>query len=392
MDQDQTLRALNIELSALARQRRHQLKGAERASLEIGARTQYLRDHLGQSKAASAQLAGVSPSHLTEWMTRAGSEDIALGEPHGRVPFLAGGDLTTFVLTHGGLRRIIASHAEHDCFFLSGLDPQQLRSGDGLIQPRMMVQTLDGEWAAVANVDVGHGGTESENAVRALLPLGLDADLVADLVRFSASDVRFGGGSDPVEPPLHSRIHPAVPLRGPSFVRGAWVVRLAPVDLLEEGPMGADHQTVALHSDLWTHGGGGSHLQRWIEYLDSQVGEWCEGSRRARFYFDEAVAEAHGFQSDPSASSALVRQRPYTAVIEQGRMQLWIALPVSTDPAERFVSEVHEVLRLMGFFDDLEALDNRSAFWTWLSRLGEFASPGYVDLGGEPLRSVPSCD
>lgn len=387
MDNDQARHALNVELSDLARQRRLQLKGAERASLEIGARTQFLRDHLRQSKAASAQLAGVSPSHLTEWMTRASGEDIALEDPRGRVPLLAGGDLTAFVFARGGLRRIVASHAAHDCFFLSGLDPKHLSSRSHLIQSHMLVQALNGEWASVSNVDVGHSGTEPDNATRALLSLGLDADLVADVVGSKASDVSFEGGPDPAEAPLHSNACPAVPLRGPRLVGSAWVVQLSPVDLVEEeGVPGGGRRSVAPGGLVLS---GGSHLQRWVEYLDGQEVGWCAGPRRARFYFDEGVAESHGFQGDPSEAGALVRRRPCAVVIEQGRLQLWVALPVSTDPGVRFVPEVYDVLRLAGFFaDDPEARGSRSAFWRWVSRLGESA-PEYVDLEGEPLRSMP---
>lgn len=388
MDRDQARQALNDELAYFAQHRRVQLQDAERAALEIGARTQYLRDHLGQSKAASAQLAGVSPSHLTEWMAKAGNEGVEVDDPHWRVPFLTGANLPTFVLEHGGLRRIISSFAHYDTFFLSDLDPEQLRSGNGLRQPHLMVQTLDGEWAAVVNVNVGYGGTGPDNAARALRPLGLDSDLVDNIVSFNASDVRFSGGPDPAGTPLHTTVCPVVPLAGPRLVGSTWVVRMNPVDLVAPDSPGADRESMALDG-AHLIAGGGSHLQRWIEYLDNQPPGWCAGPRRARVYLDEEAAERAGFENEPSGMVASSYQRPYTVIIEQGRVQLWISLPTSTEPGVRFTPETYDALRLAGFYvDDLEARDNRARFWRWLSSLGE-TTPEHVDLEGTPLQSVP---
>lgn len=385
MDRDQARQALNDELVYFAQQRRLQLQDAAQSALQIGARTQYLRDHLGQSKAASAQLASVSPSHLTEWMAKAGEEGVEVDDPYWRIPFLTGSALTDFVLEHGGQARIIASYGHSDVFFLSGVDPEQLRSGFNLRDAHMMIQAQDEEWAAVANVNVGYEGTGSRNATRALQSLGLDPDLVAEIAYSNASDALFAGGPDPIELPVHSSARPVVPLAAPELVGDTWVVRMDEVDLVSGDDLAADRDAV-LPAHLTA---AGSHLDRWLKYLDSQPSEWCSGPRRARVYLDEEVAERDGFQQERSGMVVSSYQRPYTVIIEQGRAQLWIALPTSDEAGARFTRETYDVLRLAGFYvDDLEARDNRSAFWRWLNRLGE-TTPEYVDLDDAPLQATP---
>lgn len=385
MDRDQARQALNDELVHFAQQRRRQLQDAAQSALQIGARTQYLRDHLGQSKAASAQLADVSPSHLTEWMTKAAAEGAGVDDPYWRIPFLTGSALTDFVLEHGGQGRIIASHGHSDCFFLSGVEPEQLRSGFNLRDAHLMIQARDGEWAAAKNVNVGYEGTGPRNATRVLQSLGLDPDLVADIVGSNASDVHFAGGPDPTEPPVHTNASPWVPLAAPELIGDTWVIRMDEVDLVSGDDLAADRDA-ALPEHLTA---AGSHLYRWLKYLDSQPSEWCAGPRRARVYLDEEVAERDGFQQERSGMVVSSYQRPYTVIIEQGRAQLWIALPTSEEPGARFTPETYDVLRLAGFYvDDLEARDNRSAFWRWLNRLGE-TTPEYVDLDDTPLQATP---
>lgn len=298
-------------------------------------------------------------------------------DPYRRIPFLTGSALTGFVLEHGGQARIITSQGHSDLFFLSGVEPEQLRSGFNLRDTHLMIQAPDREWTAVKKVNVGYMGTGPRNATRALQSLGLDPDLVADIVGSNASDVRFAGGPDPIEPPVHPNVNPWVPLTAPELIGDTWVVRMDEVDLVSAGDLAADRNAVP---PAHLTAGGGSHLDRWLDYLGRQPSEWCSGPRRARVYLSEAVAERDGFQQERSGMVVSSYQRPYTVIIEQGRAQLWIALRPSDEPGARFTPEIYDLLRLAGFYvDDLEARDNRAAFWRWLNRLGA-STPEYVDL------------
>lgn len=393
MDRRQALQTLNDELTRTAQRRKRNLRDAEQCALEIGATTTYLRDELGQTKTASAERAGVSPSHLTEWMANAREQGAQIDDPLQRIAFLNTHDLVTFLLDHGGLARIVASFADDDCFFLSGVSPDQMIGGSlgRMRRAHMMVQTMDDQWAAVDNVTVGYSGTGPTNALGVLEKIGLDEDLARRIAYQRVSDVRFAGGPDPIEEPFHTKQWPHVHLSAPEAIGDAWAVKMNPSSLVRVDEDAPERDTP---SGFYPTTATGSHLERWLDFLDQHLehpGQWCGGVRQARVYLDEYQALQDGFSDDITHYSNRLPST-YTVVIEQGSLQLWLALPTSNDPGTRFTPETYEVLRLAGFYvDGLEDRDNRSAFWRWLSRLGEIKPP-FVDLGGRPLTHAQTAD
>lgn len=385
MDTRQAIETLNDELTRIAQRRRQHLLDAEQCALEIGARTSYLRDQFGQSKAASAARAGVSPSHLTEWISDARDADIQVDDPLQRIPLLRALELATFLLDHGGLTRIVASFSDNDCFFLSEVHPDALRTNSAMRRPNMMVQAVDGEWAEVDNVNVGYGGTGPTNALQVLEKIGLDEPLARDIAFHRVSDVHFDGGPDPSQTPFHTHEWPLVSLSTPRPVGDIWVIPMGPDDLVDTDARSLERDT---HGGFYARSAEGSHLERWLTVLDQppHSSAWSTAPRRARVYLDHEMASSDGFSDDVAGlPHSGYLPSTYTIIIEQGWLQLWLSLPTSNDPGTRFTPETYEVLRLAGFYvDDLEERDNRSAFWRWLSRLGE-TKPPFVDLGGRPV-------
>ena len=182
--------------------RRQCLAAADLLTLQIGATVSYLREVLGQSKAKSAELAGVSASHMTELMSKAERAGTHIEDPLSRIPFLKSGALTDFLAEHGGLARVIASSAAaQDTLFMSRLDPAQLSRDGWLASGDVLIQAADQQWAALDNVRVGYNGTRPDNTIRALVGVGIDPELAASIAHNRVSDVRFGADLSLAAPP-----------------------------------------------------------------------------------------------------------------------------------------------------------------------------------------------
>lgn len=79
------------------------------------------------------------------------------------------------------------------------------------------------------------------------------------------------------------------------------------------------------------------YLQRWLTWLDNPP-DWATGHRRVRVYLDTQQAITDGFTEE--ALAAWPREYGvYTVILQQGRLDLWLRLPRSTDPPSRLSPE-----------------------------------------------------
>lgn len=381
MDLHHARTTLNIRLDSLAAQRRQAQKELDRTALEMGATATYLREVLGQSKAQSAQRLGVSPSHLTEYMTRAQDAGTQIDDPLHRVASTrTAGDLEGFFERHGPVSRIVSSFESSDTLYMSGLHPMQFLQRSSLDGDRewldlshLMFQAEDGDWimvsAGVANV--GYGGTGPSNVQRLLKQLGLEDDLAYSIAYSRVSDVSFDGLN--VTLADHSDHWPRYSVPAPAVRRGQLVSGVSVDGLLNAPPQPRD--TAGGFSPAET---GNTRYQNWLSLLDGAAPyptpAWMLGPRRGRLYLDSDAAREDGFEMGRGRGVA-------SFILQQGDLQLWVETPYRLERDSRIAPEVYPILRESGFYTDrLEAHDQRGAFRRWLlTRLTGPDAP-YVDL------------
>lgn len=392
MDQVTARSTLNRELTVRSERRARLQDEIDQEGRQIGAVATYLRDELGQPKARSAEFARLSPSYMTELMRSAYENGVTIVDPLQRIPFLMGPSLQQYVAERGGPRRVIASFASSDPFYMAKLDPESIRDehyGNGLRPPPMLVQTREtNEWVGVDNVTVGYGGSGPTNAHRELTGLGIDPELALDVANFRVSDVDLDSPDDR----LRTNKWPHVPLELPTPIGGFFAVAIdvgAPsYDGAISGPE-TDELDVThngFYATLSTH----PLLTRWLTMLDSaELPEWLSGDRRARVYLNRSLAQEHGFSEHSLAASWGYEPTVYQVIIEQGRLQLWLNIPTSNDPTVLFTPEIYDALEQAGFYaDEYQAKDAQAAFWRWLRSRGS-QRPDSVDLYDRALLYTP---
>lgn len=385
MDVDSARRTLNDDLNDLRRRRERLSADFDSAGTEIGAITEVLSD-LGQPKSRSAEHAGVSPSHMTELVARARAEGRSIPDPLRRIPELRGTELQNYVAAHGGPVRVLASFADLDVLHLSRLDPMAFLRGDYLFCPHMLIQCADDEWTAVENVQVGYGGTGPGNARSELTSLGIDqatADLIAG---YRVSDVALTDALVADDASQFTHDWPQSDLSEYHYIAERLVV---PIDADGFGQIPESAYVHARQQKDTLHGFYGlppsrSELRAWLDLLDDESLPWRHGVRRARVYFDLDAANDDGYTFP--RRMGLGFPATYSVIIEQGPIQLWLKVPRSNDPSQRYAPEVHAALGAAGFYTDhLDPTAGRGAFVRWMSGLGR-TPPPYVDLDDIPLR------
>lgn len=398
---------LNDQLTSLGKRRADSRRELQSIDHEIGATVTYLRDELGQAKASSAKIVGISPSHLTALMQEAAAEGISIPDPHDRVPFLHGPQLQQAVAAGSGIIRIVASFDEDDTLFMTGIHPDQLRDDrtpGGLRLPNVVLQLASGAWVAIDSAQVGYPGTGPRNTERELRGVLVDDALALAVAEARVSDVHL----DDVESALFSSSCPHVSLDVPERLTG-WVRQdptgttwqrdgagffVVPIVLstsrVTEPEPDADGSTPELPVE-----DGRDHLTRWLDVLDENPPSWATGPRTARAYLSEGDAEADHFvprllaRGMPRGAHA---HQPFTVIIEQGQLQLWIQAPTSTDPGEPFSTEVVEAIEAAGFLGQELSGHTGRRFVNWLRKLATGTGaqrPPYVDLDGRAPRHYP---
>ncbi|WP_138918073.1 hypothetical protein [Gordonia effusa] len=312
---------------------------------------------------------------MTELVAKARAAGRKIPEPLYRVPACRGIELQEFVAAHGGPVQIIASFADYDVVHMSRLEPTVFLSGNHLSRPHMMIRCLDEEWVIVDNVQVGYKGTRPTNAFRELAGIGLATDLAKRIVSSRASRVYLDDGLAVVEENSQfTHDWPLLDLGRYDFIADRLVVTIAAEGLgqVVPGPFSGRDGNPAAHP-----------LRAWLTYLDDHTIPWLDHPRRARVYLDRNTAEADGYCTSPGHDHG--RRDIYTVIIEQGPVQLWLDIPRSNDPTQRFAPELHAALAAAGFYTTpLDPSNHRSAFAQWLNGLGR-TPPIFVDLHDQPL-------
>lgn len=385
MDIPTARKTLNRELEELRWRRSRLQRDLDDTGIDIGARAAALHE-LGQPKARSAEMAGVSASHLTELVAKAREAGKTINDPLDRLPVLKGAELQEFVAHHGGPARIIASFHGADVMHMSKLEPTAFLEGNRLISRHMMIQCADDDWTIVENVQVGYGGTGPGNARQELTGIGLDPDTAERIAHTRVSDVQLDHTLKMTADSLFTNDWPRYELGGLTLVADRFVVTMT-LDGFGQIPAS---EYAAARAAADTHNGfepippAMPPLQAWLERFDDETIPWLQGTRRARVYLDRNAAERDGYTMQEVYGYG--RGPVYTVIIEQGPVQLWLNAPRSNDPTQRYAPEVHAALGAAGFYSEpLDPTAGRGTFVRWLADLGR-TPPPYVDLNGWPLR------
>lgn len=354
---------LNTDLAGLAGRRRRDRIDIDETATRIGAMAIYLREKCGQSKAKTAAIAGISPGHLTAWMTasRTAGMDIG-GEVGDRVPWLDGDDLTGFVAHHGGIARIVASTHPCDVLLASALSPAQFLFAGAVCLPHVAIGCASGAVVACDEVSVGNPlSTTGINTAIVLASLGVDDATATQIVAAPFSDTTF---DDHRAVTTHITETP----RWPRFDvdddliahRGGFVIEIS-----------ADGYTAA-GDPVWR-----SPLRVWLDWLDSDgLPSWVQGPRTARMYFDPTAARADGYT--PIDLGSTRSTDGYRVIISQGALHLWADMLTPTAPGHRYPRELHELLATLGFYPT-DTTSARTAFMAWHAAMGP-VTPPFVDL------------
>lgn len=390
MDAERARMKLNRNLESVRHRRSRVQQEVDDLGVEIGAISETL-NHLGQSKSKSAEIAGVSQSHLSDLSARARAAGIVVPDPRGQLDSLRGTPLREHVHVHGGPARIIASFDDWDALHMSKLNPQLFyHRGDGLVRENMLINCADGTWIAVDNVNVGYGGTGPSNAIRELETIGLNSELSRDIAYSRVSDVRLDDSLTAIDGSLFTSEWPHSDLGPIEYLdEDLFVVRIDADGFGQENAAAAARRRATadtLHG-FYPSPPRGSRLRAWLAHFDDPDVAWLYGQpRRARVYLDWRPASDDGYATHRShLIGGFGLPKVYTVIIEQGPIQLWLKVPSSNDEAQRFSPEVYAALGAAGFYtDDLDPTAGRSAFTRWLASLGR-TPPPYVDLDGLPL-------
>lgn len=342
--------------------------------LELGATTSYLRDVLGQSKARSAEQAGISASHMTELMARAGDQGLTVEDPLQRIAATKRThEIEDFVHRHEGIARIVASFHHPDTLYMSGVHPSRLlrryEHSAYIYTTSLMVQAADGDWIAAAGCNVGYGGSGPDNTILLLSRLGLPEDLALSIASHRVSDVTFDGLT--LVSADHSNEWPRYPVDLPDVIQDQFVAGLSVDGLLsrrtvsERGTMGGFYPVT---TDRTAY-------EDWLALLDCThdypTPDWLMGDRRGRIYFDADTARADGY--------LLGHDRDASFILHQGDLSLWIETPYVLDKRRQLDPQMYPILRAAGFYvDDLEARDQAGAFRRWLT--AQRGREPFVDL------------
>lgn len=279
--------------------------------------------------------------------------------------------------------RVVASFADTDILWMTGLSPRLFDYGWRTIDlPQMMWQLDDGGWLGVDMVNVGYGGSGGSLAFNALSRAGIDEALAHRIVdlRWSDTDIARGDVNG-------GRLWPKVPLAGPVPFGNFYVLPISEDGLTHRPDRQVDD------SGFYPSYPAGSPFAWAIDYLDGvahrhaeALPEWVRGTRRARVFLDAHAACEQGFG---------YRDQGCTLVIEQGALQLWVFTYPPRDPTQVLADQAYEALAYAGFYpDELAKLDARSRFWRHLDHHFGRERPPYLDMPPDTdgLRYAPGAN
>lgn len=328
----------------------------------VGSLMNLARTHYGQSRSASARAWGVAPATLQDLGAAASRAGVIAEPPAGDVAYVGVAE---------AVRRIIESDARVDrvvagsmsSLYVTGADPLALARNGQVRRSELLLHLDDGSWIAVSSneVTVGYRGAGPRNARQFLVRLGFSEEL-ADRIAYDSTFIDV------------------LPATGEERSPGE--------DELVTGP---DPEVLSHHQLLvdrlgpapWHHFDEDEDplrdLDRWLRVFNHPGRpSWLDGPRRARVYLHEEAAHLDGYI--PGSPFTMADGTVPTIVIEQGRMQLWLAPFPPADPSHHLSTEAYEALDLAGLYPrELSELDSAGKFLRWVRRGAP--RPDFVDLG-----------
>lgn len=357
---------------------------ARMGGLQIGALIEEGRAKFGITISEVSRHFDIPRATLNVLVKDAKAAGFVREEAQAEILRLSGGDFIEHVRTSGPIIEILASFAELDIVYLSGLPFSRFVLGDYLNAPHVLVRCEgDDDWVALDNATVGYGGTGPSNTSRALKGAGV-ADDVAETIAFAnrVSRVTFDESgnatwiSDGTEWPL---VNLPKPIAMDSGRRFKFKFARSLTDDAPSIRLDLRRGVVSEQSDS-TYGGfyptdpndGLGLAERLFKYLDDPPA-WLEGPRRATLFTTPRAAREAGFADDyvprrrgaPEQSSLHLGfgvRHVYQLVIEQGPVQIWESDFAPDDPTQWVPREFHSMLRLAGLFpSDIVERDESSA-------------------------------
>lgn len=290
------------------------------------------------------------------------------------LPVLKGRALDDFSDQHGGPARIVAGFNQGDVFALTHLHPNRFYDHGRPIWAHVLIQMASGEWVSLDDTQVGYGGTGPKRTNQALQGLGVPDEVAADVARERISDVYLDGTVTTLLGGSESLL-----LRGlPVPVNNTCVV---PLDFEGEPP--SLHPYRPLKDE---HNDQPSMFATWIQFLDQPTPpDWAEGNRSARVYTDPDAAMDAGLTERTLGDNSAGAIGHFQMVIQQGDIQLWVALLPPDDESQIAHPTTYDRLETAGF--DVTALKTADARPAWRRRLTHRnkPTPDYVDLGDQPI-------
>ncbi|MFF8618623.1 hypothetical protein [Streptomyces sp. NPDC015350] len=201
----------------------------------------------------------------------------------------------------GDIARVLVAMFPGNILLESGLDPSAFANGTDIDVPHMLIQGTDGAAIGVEDCLAGYGGTGPSNTVRLLKELGFPVDVAREVCDYRFVELapyRVVRAADAVH-----EIGGALELSsdGQHFISRVYSQRT----YLPDGDVTAAGTVAAWCREVMD---------------DPERYPWAAGERRARVYLDRDAAVSLN-----SGDLHRTTSNQYSVVIEQGRLQLWVA-------------------------------------------------------------------
>ncbi|MHA3024306.1 hypothetical protein ACXPWS_29035 [Mycobacterium sp. BMJ-28] len=378
MDARDAKSALNEAVNTSARRHQCALAEAERDGLALGALAALLRDRHGQPVAQTANQAGIPAATLSAWMARAQEVGHPADDLTSRVLVVNVADIAQFVADNEfRVDRLITGRVEADVLAMSVLPLDAFIDRSGIRVPLMLAHDgRSGSWVGIDHAIPGSfGGPGPANVYRGAVEFGVnpvlaeqiayvdhpsDLDVLAEVI--SAANV--DGSAFPLRLPIPLRSDPTI------FVADFRVSEV------QEWAKGEATSAFALYIDSW---------------LDALIHpcppEWCSGPLHGRIYLTREAAVTDGFAREGFYGGDGACQ----LILERGRTQLWLSLPVPENPALRVTETAYAVLDRVGLSPERDPAGNVEEHALPLVNEVDGSRPEHVDMPklGGGLKHVP---
>lgn len=370
---------LNHRLLDLAERRARAAQESEGLTREQGATIGLLRDHYGQSQAASARHLGLSVGAVSDIVAKARDAGTQVLDPINQCLRLNARKAVDYLYDHNDeIDQVAAAFAENDLLYLTKLHPSAFAEPGSthIWIPHMLWHlAAAGEWIGITGVNVGYGGSGPAVANSALAEVVPEPGLAAAISGHRLSFVDLTG---------KSRNHfqhwwPMFPLSRLGY-HGTHVS----TSLSLEGTPSRDPIPPRFDTDgsgIFPTEPTGSPLERWIAMLNSsERPSWLDGPRRGRLYLDRGAADEDGFREPPLQ----LRGGSPRIVIEQGDLQLQLRAYAPLDKNRYLSDEEYQALDLLELYPArMRSRDSQARWIRALRKQLGTTQPARIALGDD---------